>query len=351
MQLKKWGFLFIGVLGTTMFVSAKMPGFLKSAVQELQGEVPLLNTKAPDMARCQDLWENGVPQVEDAKQQAKLQKEFDKCQKFLQSFELEIPCNILNRNVDRNGEYVFNQAYIYEGGRRPGIPEQRLSPEDRPIIEKMRFYACVPQWKEEKRLVNEEREREEEQLRQAKEEQQRQQELEEQRQIQEKKEKTAAYFAKCPKGITTTSFDCYKLNKKFVNYGFRGNDFTQWSDRNVYMHADYYPSDTQIYETEGDGGYMKVTVSHGLIVEMTVGFPPAEGSPEAIHLTMKKKFPNLKENSRGAIVAKTGGIEFRAYRDGNAYTIDYESSLREEMRQKEELEELKKETQKASELF
>lgn len=269
---------------------------------------------------------------------AKFQKEFDKCSRVIQSFEKEMPCDAFIPTVGTTGEYTHGiGTKVFQDGKKPQIPDERLDPEERGSMELLRFYTCARQWEEEDRLAEEER--------------QRQAELEKQRQIEKKEKRTADYFAKCPKGITSTSFDCYRMNKKFINYGFRGNEFTQWSDEEVYRLMDYYPTDTQIYETQDDGGYMKVTVSHGIIVGMTVGFPPSEGDQEAIHLTIKKKFPNLKENSRGAIVAKTGGIEFKAYKDGRAYTIDYDSSLREEMRKKEELEELKKETQKASTLF
>lgn len=231
-----------------------------------------------------------------------------------------------HKNAAGKYEYDAQAANMYSPGANFYFSEDNMPPkEDKEYIESILFYSCIPEFEEEE---------------------QREQEQEKQRQLQLQKEKAAleAYFAQCPKGLTTTSFDCYKLDDLFVNRGFRGVEL----ERGV-PGADVDPEDrdyetdylenTIMYGARGKDVAINIFILDGIIREIDIEFFGEEETYEAILASIKKKFPQLKREGY-YLVEETDTHKFRGR--GGQTLVFVSKKLEEILKEKQKAEEQKK---------
>lgn len=157
------------------------------------------------------------------------------------------------------------------------------SEEEREYVESLLFYDCVPQFEKEER----------------------------------QKEALASYFAQCPKGITASSFDCYRLDEKFVNKGFRGVELEKNHENMegifyiVMGHLDY-PENMEMYTAELPEMEMAIGVVDGTIRMMKAEFRGDDLEKQEIVNRLKKKIRNLKAEY-GQIFEKTDAYQFTIF--------------------------------------
>jgi len=218
------------------------------------------------------------------------QKKFNvHCEKLIREYQSSpSSCLYVVKNKNKAGQYeydandnVFN--WYFDAKKMP--PK-----EDREYIESLIFYSCVPEREKEDQIRAEE-----ERLAQ----------LELQKQQAEEKAARQAYFSQCPKGITKTSFDCYRLDEKFENHGFRGVRLKKGAEigrSNCESYGCAYerePQNVAFYGAHSKDAALTLIVVDEVIRGMNVFFYGDEETQDAVAQALQKKlFPNLKQGEK-----------------------------------------------------